>query len=134
MLRERRGQEVYNANCLSCHGGPVGGRMEDYPPRHTASGHTWHHPDCALKQIIRDGSSPMTEAMREMMAPPDAPKMLPFKDLLSAEDIDAVLAYIKTMWTPDQRELQASFTEEMCFEAMTSPSGLSSRAGSSPGR
>lgn len=120
MLRERRGEEVYKANCLSCHGGPTGGRMEDYPPRHTANGHTWHHPDCALEQIIRDGSNAMTEAMRQNMAPPDAPRMLPFKDRLSPEDIDAVLAYIRTMWTRGQRELQASFTKDMCFEGSAS--------------
>lgn len=112
LLRERRGQEVYNAYCLSCHGGPTGGGMEDYPPRHNANGHTWHHPDCALKRVVREGS----DAMRQM-APPGAPEMLPFKDRLSAEDIDAVLAYIKTMWTPVQRDLQASFTQEMCFES-----------------
>ncbi len=50
-VRERQGEQVYNANCLSCHLGPVGGTTQDYPPRHNANGHTWHHPDCALKRI-----------------------------------------------------------------------------------
>ncbi len=110
MLRERRGEEIYRTQCFSCHAGPTGGRIDDYPPRHNANGHTWHHPDCSLRLAIREGSQVMSA-----MAPPDAPKMPAFKDRLSADDIDAVLAYIKTMWTPGQREVQASFTREMCF-------------------
>ncbi len=110
-LRERRGQEVYNANCLSCHGGPTGGAIDDSPPRHNANGHTWHHPDCAIARAIRDGSEVME------FAQPGAAKMQPFRDKLSPSDIEAVIAYIKTMWTPSQRQLQASFTREMCFEA-----------------
>ena len=112
-LRERRGQEVYNASCLSCHGGPTGGTIEDYPPRHNANGHTWHHPDCAIARAIRDGSDEME------FAPPGAPRMQAFRDKLTSSDIEAVIAYIKTMWTPGQRQLQASFTKEMCFEAGT---------------
>ena len=91
--------------------------MMDYPPRHNASGHTWHHPDCELTQIVREGGDEMTEAMREMMAPPDAPRMQAFKDRLSAEEIAAVLAYIKTMWTPEEREAQADVTRQECATA-----------------
>jgi mono/diheme cytochrome c family protein len=109
-LQERRGAQVYDANCLSCHLGPIGGTIEDDPPRHNANGHTWHHPDCALRQMVREGSAGIFEVSRA------AVPMQPFKDRLSREDIDAVLAYIKTMWTPGQRQAQASFTREMCFE------------------
>ncbi len=112
--QELRGQALYYANCASCHGGPSGGGMMDYPPRHNSNGHTWHHPDCELRQIIREGGDEMTAAMREMMAPPDAPKMLAFRDKLSDPDIDAVLAYIKTMWYAGQRELQAEVTHGSC--------------------
>jgi mono/diheme cytochrome c family protein len=109
-LRERRGSEVYNANCASCHGGPTGGAIEDDPPRHNANGHTWHHPDCALRRMVREGSAGIVEVSRSVLPMP------PFRDRLSSEDVDAVLAYIKTMWTPGQRQAQASFTREMCFE------------------
>jgi len=97
--QERRGEVLYNANCVSCHG---------------ANGHTWHHPDCELKQIVREGSDAMTDMMREMMAPPNAPRMQAFKDRLSDDEIDAVLAFIKTLWTPAQREVQAEVTSESC--------------------
>ena len=109
-LRERRGQEVYNASCIGCHLGPTGGTIDDYPPRHNANGHTWHHPDCLIARVTRDGISE-----RSALAPPDAPLMPAFRDRLSPDDIDAVIAYIKTLWTPEQRSVQASFTREMCF-------------------
>lgn len=109
-----RGRQLYNANCFSCHGGVVGGAMMDYPPRHNERGHTWHHPDCELKTVIRDGSTPMTEAMRRMMAPPDAPRMPAWRGQLSEEEIDLVLAFIKTMWNEEQRRYQAQITRQQC--------------------
>jgi len=114
--QELQGQTIYyvTANCASCHGGPTGGDMMDYPPRHNSNGHTWHHPECELKQIIREGGDEMTAAMRDTMAPPGAPKMLPFKDRLSDADIDAVLAYIRTMWFSYQQDAQAEVTQTYC--------------------
>lgn len=88
--------------------------MMDYPPRHNANGHTWHHPDCELTEVIRTGGGPMVEMMRRMMAPSGAPTMPAFRERLSDEEIDAVLTYIKTMWTPEQREAQARTTLEQC--------------------
>ncbi len=88
--------------------------MMDYPPRHNANGHTWHHAQCELVQVIRDGSNEMTEAMRQTMAPPDAPRMPAFKGTLSADDISAVLAYMRLMWTPQQRSVQDEITHEQC--------------------
>lgn len=109
-----RGAGIYNANCASCHGGPTGGGMMDYPPRHNANGHTWHHPDCELEEVVRTGSGPMVEMMREMMAPPGAPTMPAFRTSLTDEEIDEVLAFIKTMWTPEQRAAQERATREQC--------------------
>lgn len=110
-----RGAELYQENCFSCHGGAQGGRMMDWPPRHNANGHTWHHPDCQLKEVIRDGSGEMGEAMRRMMnVPPDAQRMPSFRDKLSDAEIEMVLAYIKTWWTEEQRRFQAEVTREVC--------------------
>lgn len=109
-LHVRQGEQVYNANCLSCHLGPTGGNIADDPPRHNSNGHTWHHPDCALRTMVREGSAGIVETSRSALP------MQPFKDLLSRDEIDAVIAFIKTMWTPDQRKAQASFTREMCFD------------------
>lgn len=114
-LQVRQGEQVYNANCLSCHLGPIGGGIADDPPRHNANGHTWHHPDCALRTMVREGSAGIVEVSTSALPMP------PFKDRLSSDDIDAVLAYIKTMWAPGQRQAQASFTREMCFAGAAGP-------------
>lgn len=108
------GQQLYEANCQTCHGGPTGGAMMDYPPKHNANGHTWHHADCELTEIIKTGAGPMIDMMREMMAPPGAPTMPAWREKLTDGEIDAVLAYIKTMWTPEERDVQAEVTQETC--------------------
>jgi mono/diheme cytochrome c family protein len=112
--QERRGEALYAANCLSCHGGPTGGAMMDYPPKHNANGHTWHHSDCELVETVKTGGGPMVEMMREMMAPPGAPTMPAWREKLTDEEIGAVLAYIKLMWTPQERSVQAEITREQC--------------------
>ena len=111
-----RGEALYQANCQGCHGGPIGGIMMDIPPPHNANGHTWHHPDCQLVEIVLDGSGEMGRMMREMMGGKDAPRMPAFRGRLSAEEVEAVLAYIKTWWTPEQREHQARATRSFCVE------------------
>ena len=50
-----RGEELYQAHCVECHGGATGGAMTDIPPRHNAEGHTWHHGDCELVDMVLDG-------------------------------------------------------------------------------
>lgn len=87
----------------------------DYPPRHNASGHTWHHPDCQLRDIIMNGSGAMGEAMRQMMNVPESvPRMPAFHDTLSEEDVAAILAHMKTWWTEEQRRIQSHITETRC--------------------
>jgi mono/diheme cytochrome c family protein len=110
----KRGEQLYTQYCLGCHGGPTGGSLMDYPPRHNPNGHTWHHPDCQLKEIIKDGGDGMTAMMRRMMAPPDVPRMPAFKEILTDQDIEAILAFIKTWWTEDQRRYQAQVTRAQC--------------------
>jgi mono/diheme cytochrome c family protein len=111
----QRGVQLYNAHCLGCHGGATGGTMMDIPPPHNARGHTWHHPDCQLRDIIRNGSGAMGEVMRRMMNVPESvPRMPAFRDTLNEEDIAAILAYIKTWWTEEQRRTQRQITETHC--------------------
>lgn len=110
-----RGEELYRTHCQGCHGGATGGQMMDIPPPHNARGHTWHHPDCALRDTILNGSGEMGQMMREMMgASKDTPRMPAFAGTLSEEDVDAILAYIKTWWTEEQRAHQARVTQAMC--------------------
>jgi mono/diheme cytochrome c family protein len=105
---EDRGDALYQANCATCHGGATGGDIADIPPRHNAQGHTWHHPDCELIQIVRDGMPHRPEL------PDDAPTMPAFRDRLTDDELHAVLAHIKTLWTDQQREFQAEVTRDAC--------------------
>jgi mono/diheme cytochrome c family protein len=66
-------------------------------PPHDASGHTWHHPDDLLAQIVREGGV-------VYMADSNMPG---YGEQLTDDDIAAVLAHIKTWWTDEQRAFQA---------------------------
>lgn len=86
--------------------------MMDIPPRHNANGHTWHHPDCQLVQIVLNGSGAMGEMMRQMMPnPQDAPRMPTFRGQLTEDEVMAILAYLKTWWTEEQRVWQAQVSK-----------------------
>jgi len=99
-----RGEVLYDMHCAQCHGGATGGDITDIPPRHNAEGHTWHHADCELERIVLEGM-PQREGFPEMPA---------FGDQLSEEEVEAILAHIKTWWEPDQREFQAEVTDQLC--------------------
>lgn len=103
-----RGEELYEANCAECHGGATGGEMTDLPPPHNAQGHTWHHGDCEIVEWTLEGR------MARPGLPADVEPMPAFGDELDEADARAILAYIKTWWTPGQREHQAQVTEQVC--------------------
>lgn len=105
------GERVYQANCATCHGPEGEGEpnwqspREDgtYPaPPHDSSGHTWHHPDAVLLDIIRRGGQAVygREGFRSGMPA--------WGDQLSDDEIRAVLAYIKTLWGAEEREFQSA--------------------------
>ncbi len=107
------GGRVYQQNCAACHGANGEGqgnwrsRRPDgtYPaPPHDASGHTWHHPDEVLLDIIRrGGQAAYGDASFRSGMPAWA-------DQLSEDEIRAVLAYIKTLWGDDERDYQAALS------------------------
>lgn len=98
----QRGKAVYAQHCAACHGAALEGQPEwrkrlpngrlPAPP-HDESGHTWHHPDAVLVDIIRNGLVPGRTAPEGYMS--DMPA---YAGTLSDEDITAVLAYIKSHW------------------------------------
>ena len=51
-----RGKVLYENNCVSCHGGSTGGSPSDVPPPHNANGHTWHHADQQIIDIVLNGA------------------------------------------------------------------------------
>ena len=106
------GQQVYAARCASCHGANGEGQKPEAPlepdetgrfpaPPHDETGHTWHHDDDLLVRIVKDGGMG-GDMFYEMPA---------FGDILTNDEIEAVLAFIKTMWTDEQRQMQRDRTE-----------------------
>ena len=106
------GQTVYNTHCASCHGIDGEGQFPDAPmqpdetgrigaPPHDGTGHTWHHGDDLLIRYVIEGG----------LGDPDRFYPMPaLGGVLSDEEITAVIAYIKTMWEPDQVAVQREQT------------------------
>jgi mono/diheme cytochrome c family protein len=94
-----RGEAVYEKVCLECHG--VGGkgqpgdwRVRDAagrfpPPPLDDSAHAWHHPTAVLLEVIREGS------------PGGQGNMPAWKGKLSDQDMQDVVAYIKSLWSDE---------------------------------
>jgi len=99
------GKNLYDQFCASCHGVSMQGQFNWQQrlangrlpaPPHDESGHTWHHPDWQLAQMIKIGF------VGGVNAPDGYESDMPgFADVLSDDQIDLILAYIKTFW-PDE--------------------------------
>ena len=109
------GEELYRENCEVCHGGETGGEIHDVPPPHNAQGHTWHHGDCWLMDMVMDGNSEVRQQLlQDQGVPPEDAVMPAFGDQLSEDEAMAILAFIKTWWTEDQRQHQERVTADVC--------------------
>lgn len=99
-----RGVDLYAANCQRCHGDREGVGKIPNAPVHGPGGHTWAHSDQSLINIMRYGNQKgaLDEFRRQMGIPEDAPRMPAWKDILSEDDMQAILAFLKTWWTPEQ--------------------------------
>jgi len=105
-----RGKSIYGQHCASCHGARLEGHtswQKKLPngrmpaPPHDASGHTWHHPDAVLFGITKRGLVP------GKYAPPGYQSDMPaYAGMLTDDEIWAVLAFIKSHWSPEIREAQ----------------------------
>lgn len=102
------GQQVYAAQCASCHGANLEGqpnwqsRRADGrlpAPPHDATGHSWHHPDGVLFRITKYGPA-------AIVGEDYASDMPGFEGVLSDAEIHAVLAFIRSTWPDREREFQ----------------------------
>lgn len=98
----QQGKILYDQNCASCHKKDLGGtknwRSVDsdghtVPPPLNGTAHTWHHSDELLHDIIKYGFNDLIKNYQG--------KMLGFGDKLNDNEIDSILAYIKTYWPED---------------------------------
>lgn len=104
------GREAYYLHCAVCHGGQLEGEPNWRTPKadgslpappHDASGHTWHHSDRVLFDIMLKGGA--------AAAPPGFPSRMPaFAGTLAEREIWAALAFIKSTWPADIRARQES--------------------------
>lgn len=100
------GRQVYVQHCAACHGVQLEGQAQWQTrkpdgrmpaPPHDATGHTWHHTNEQLFGIVKHGI--------EAFAPPGYKSDMPaYKDVLSDDDILAVLAYIEGTWPESIRQ------------------------------
>lgn len=115
------GSRTYQQHCASCHG-PNGegaavwktpnAQGELPPPPHGPEGHTWRHADAQLDRMIREGwRDPFNKTTRLTMPG--------FGDVLADQEIRAVIAHLKTLWTPEQRRFQARETRKRQYGAVT---------------
>ena len=104
------GQTLYQQHCATCHGANLEGQpnwKQPLPtgglpaPPHNDTGHTWHHPDQLLFRITKTGGQTVAGSGFKSNMPA-------FQDVLSDADIWAVLAFIKSTWSPQARDFQES--------------------------
>ena len=106
------GKEAYNLRCGHCHGFNGEGQLiqtventlslgMSLVPAHDSTGHTWQHPDQLLLRVIKEGIS----------NPLDQFPMEPYAEVMTDDQINAVISYIKLWWTDEQRQHQRELTE-----------------------
>lgn len=111
-----QGRQVYVMYCAACHGANLEGQpdwRDRLPngrlpaPPHDPIGHTWHHPDGMLFDMVKNGLVP------GRTAPPGYESDMPaYRDILSDHDIRAVIAFIKSTWPEPVRKAQEEVTRE----------------------
>ena len=107
-----QGQALYAANCASCHGANLQGQPDwkhrlatgrmPAPP-HDVTGHTWHHSDRDLFNLVKLGVAAVVGDGYESDMPA-------FGGKLSDDEIRAVLDYIKSTWPGRAQQAQAKIT------------------------
>ena len=109
------GERVYAENCAACHGANLEGepgmdwqrKKPDgtFPaPPHDETGHTWHHADTLLFAYTTNGG-------QVFLGDTGVSGMPAFADVLSVQEIEAVLIYIKSSWPERIRAQQRLITE-----------------------
>lgn len=107
-----RGKQFYADYCAGCHGANLEGQPDwkmPLPsgrmpaPPHDASGHTWHHPDDVLFRIVKEGPAAVIGDGYESDMPG-------FGNILTDDEIRAILAFIKSTWPERERAHQAEMS------------------------
>ena len=109
------GRVLYADHCAACHGVDLEGAPDWqrsgpdglFPaPPHDETGHTWHHGDGMLFDYVQRGG----QAVLDDLGVSFTSGMPGFGDILSAEEIEAILAFIRSTWPKRIQEIQAART------------------------
>ncbi|HSM58775.1 MAG TPA: cytochrome c [Candidatus Sulfomarinibacteraceae bacterium] len=101
------GETVYAQYCAECHGENLEGEVDWKPrnvdgsfraPPHDESGHTWHHSDRVLREAILQGG--------QRLGTLGTSNMPAYAGVLTDDELEAVLTYIKSTWPEDVRAIQ----------------------------
>lgn len=94
----KRGESVYAANCIGCHG-PNGEATPEWrkpgadgkypPPPLDSTAHAWHHSTEVLKKTILKGT------------PPELGSMPAWEGKLTDQQVDDVIVWIKSLWSDE---------------------------------
>jgi mono/diheme cytochrome c family protein len=107
-----RGKIIYGSYCVSCHQVNLSGAEnwkgldEDghtKAPPLNGTGHTWHHDDASLHNIIKYGLAKIVKNYEG--------KMIGFGDKINDKQIDSVLSYIKSHWEDEIYERQIAISK-----------------------
>ena len=119
------GRGVYNQYCAACHGSSGEGAANwatandagELPaPPHDSTGHTWKHSDRMLYHIVLQGwRDPFNKTERLTMPA--------FQGVLSPTEARAVITYLKTLWSVEQRRFQFQESEDEPFPGVTAIAG-----------
>jgi mono/diheme cytochrome c family protein len=102
------GYRLYQQHCATCHG--VAGEGADNwkkpnqlgelpPPPHGPKGHSWRHSDAMLQRMIMQGwRDPFNKTQRLTMPA--------FEQTLTPKEIESVIVFLNSLWTPEQRQFQ----------------------------
>ena len=132
----RVGRNVYQQQCASCHGARSEGapnwqqpdaKGELPAPPHDAHGHTWKHSDAMLYRIVRNG-------WRDPFNKTDRLTMPAFTGTLSPSEVRAVITYLKTLWTSEQRRFQRQESQKEPFPPEANRSAQDSVIGPATGQ
>ncbi len=110
----REGESNYLLYCAHCHGYEGGGQAIDVPgntarlgmklvPALDSTGETWQYADMLLIEVVKNG----------IQNPLDQYPMLGWKAVMSDEQINNLLTYIKLWWTDEQRVHQAEVSANL---------------------
>tara|TARA_B100000787_G_scaffold2353_1_gene1770 strand:- start:44 stop:433 length:390 start_codon:yes stop_codon:yes gene_type:complete len=107
-----KGKIAYENNCVSCHQVNLVGAKnwkgldEDghrKAPPLNGTGHTWHHDDATLHNIIKYGLNKLVKNYEG--------KMLGFEHKLRDKDIDSILSYMKSFWPTNKYQQQINLSK-----------------------